>query len=75
MIFFGYIVQTQYDEPYLNKSCKARPKIPTASNVIPLGSRITIVWNPTTRAYNTYGKNLKQQLFTNKVDQSALVPL
>ena len=34
---------TQYDKPDLNESQKSRPKIPTASKVIPLGSRITIV--------------------------------
>ena len=33
----------QYDEPDLKKSQKTRPKTPTASKVIPLGSRITIV--------------------------------
>ena len=38
---------SQYDEPDLNKSQKTRPKTRTASKVIPLGSRITIVWNPT----------------------------
>ena len=37
----------QYDESDLNKSQKTRPKTPTASKVIPLGFRITIVWNPT----------------------------
>ena len=35
-----------YDEPDLNKSKKAGQKTPTASKVITLGSRITIVWNP-----------------------------
>ena len=34
---------TQYDEPDLNKSQKSRPTTPTASKVIPLGTRITIV--------------------------------
>ena len=41
------IRQPQYDEPDLNKSWKPRPKTPTASKIIPLASRITIVWNPT----------------------------
>ena len=34
---------TQYDEPDLNKSQKTKPKTPTASKVIQLGSKITIV--------------------------------
>ena len=34
---------TQYDKPDLNKSQKSRLKTPTASKVIPLGSRFTIV--------------------------------
>ena len=32
---------SQYEEPDLNKSQKGRPKTPTASKVIPFGSRIT----------------------------------
>ena len=38
---------SQYDEPDINKKQKSRPKTPIASKVIPLGFRITIVWNPT----------------------------
>ena len=34
---------SQYDEQNLDKSQKARPKTSTASKVMPLGSKITIV--------------------------------
>ena len=41
-------ITVNHHEPDLNKSQKTRPKTPTASKVIPLGSRITILWNSVT---------------------------
>ena len=51
LVSYSYLVReyvyvmliSQYDEPDLNKSHRTRPKTPTASKVIPLGSRITVV--------------------------------
>ena len=45
--FESVVIHAQYAEQDLNKRWKARPKTPTTSKVIPYGTRIPLVWNPT----------------------------